>query len=300
MLNKAPIFINGFSRGGSNILVNLFLSHPGVCFPSGETQKVFRGRARVETRARSVYKRLFYDLPISLRSGQAMFAPANLKSRPPLSPWAKNFVDRVLYKEKIAARNERHNRFIREGVEYGPQEIARSRLLCKNLNGLILMTENFSAIYPDAIFFGLVRNGLALCEGHLRRGRQPERFARMYDLLANRIVEYSERMENYHLVRFEETLAGTIGQMKALYEMANLDFSQIEKVRLQMKASLSMAGRHELQRGYDRQVFWYALEEVPAHFNPDIDAIQIANLFDRDRESFLKIAGKTMEKLGYL
>lgn len=300
MLNKAPIFINGFQRGGSNILVNLFLSHPEVCYPSGEMTKVFRGGGSVETWQRSVYKRLFYNLPISLISGRANFATSNLAPRPSLSPRAQRFVDRVLYKEKLAARHERHNRFIREGVEYDPQEIARSRLLCKNLTGLILMTENFAAIYPDATFFGLIRNGLALCEGHLRRGRPTEKFAGMYNLLANRMLEYSERMENYHIVHFEEILSNPVEQMKILYEKANLDFDRIEKARLQMKATLSKSGQHELQCGYDRQVIWYALENVRAHFNPDIDAIQIANLSDRDRETFLKIAGKTMEKLGYL
>jgi hypothetical protein len=48
MLNTAPIFVNAFARGGSMILVNLLLSHPNVCCPSGETHKVFRGGVRAE------------------------------------------------------------------------------------------------------------------------------------------------------------------------------------------------------------------------------------------------------------
>ena len=72
-LSKAPIFINGFGSGGSNILVNLLLSHPEVCSPSGETQNVFRGGSRIESLARSVYKRVFYHIPITVMSDRAMF-----------------------------------------------------------------------------------------------------------------------------------------------------------------------------------------------------------------------------------
>lgn len=44
MLNKKPLFINAFARGGSNILMNLLMSHPGVCVSNGETHKVFKGQ----------------------------------------------------------------------------------------------------------------------------------------------------------------------------------------------------------------------------------------------------------------
>jgi len=43
MLNVKPIFIVGFQRGGTGILMNLLLSHPNVCTPRGETHQVFRG-----------------------------------------------------------------------------------------------------------------------------------------------------------------------------------------------------------------------------------------------------------------
>ena len=46
MLNKRPIFIIGFARGGTNIILNLLRSHPDVCSPRGETDQVFRGKGR--------------------------------------------------------------------------------------------------------------------------------------------------------------------------------------------------------------------------------------------------------------
>lgn len=299
-LNKAPIFVNGFGRGGSNILINLLLSHPEVCSPSGETQKVFRGGSSIESLVRSIYKRVFYNIPITAMSGRAVFKLSNLESRPLWSPRAARFIDSVLYREKLRARHERYNCFIREGVRYSHEQILRSRLLCKNLNGLILTTKNFAAMYPDATFFGLIRNGLAVCEGNIRRGRSAEAFGKMYERLASKMIEFSENMDNFHIVRFEKILLDPIEQMKVIYQQANLDFARIDMVRLQIKPTLSKTGQHELKYGYDRQVVWLAPDKVQTHFDPEIDAIQIANLSRRDREIFLKNCGKTMEKLGYL
>lgn len=176
MLNKAPIFVNAFARGGSNILVNLLLSHPNVCSPSGEIQEVFRGGTRAEPQWRTMYKRIRYGLPLVLSSGDTRVISAwNFAPRRELSHWATRHIDWVLYREKLAARHEQHNRFVREGITYTDSQIAQARLLCKNLNGLILMTDNLAAMYPDATFFGLIRNGLALCEGYVRRGGNPAR-----------------------------------------------------------------------------------------------------------------------------
>jgi hypothetical protein len=114
------------------------------------------------------------------------------------------------------------------------------------------------------------------------------------------MIDCAGRMDGYHLVRFEDILAEPLKQMKILYSKAGLDFSKIEKVRMQRKPTLAASGKHRLEIGYDREVVWYAPEQLPSHFNPDIDAIQIGHLSDRDRDTFLKIAGKTLGKLGYV
>ena len=65
MMNKQPLFINAFARGGSNIIMNLLLSHPNVCISSGETHKVFKG-TKWDSWPRKLKKRFFFDLPIRL------------------------------------------------------------------------------------------------------------------------------------------------------------------------------------------------------------------------------------------
>lgn len=300
MLNEAPIFINAFARGGSNILVNLLLSHPNVCFLSGETHRVFRGGARLDLRRHSLYRRIRYELPLLLTCGDSLFRPRILTPRRELSQWARRHIDWVLYWDKLAARHEHHNRFVREGVFYTDEEIAEARVLCKNLNGVVQMTDNFAAMYPGATFFGLIRNGLALCEGYVRRGVKAEDCAEMYRLLADKMYGDSRRLKNYHIVRFEDIVRDPIGVTAKLYRLAGLDFAEVEKIRMQLKPTLAPSGEHRLERGYDRQVVWYAKEDLPSHFRTDIDSIQIARLPPRDRETFLRIAGGTMEMLGYL
>jgi hypothetical protein len=44
MLNRAPIFVNGFQRGGTNILINLIASHRDIGLLSVETHQVFWGK----------------------------------------------------------------------------------------------------------------------------------------------------------------------------------------------------------------------------------------------------------------
>jgi len=300
MFNKAPIFINGFTRGGSNILVNLLLSHPRVCFPTGELGKVFRGRARIEPWWRTIEKRVAYDWPLSIAVGQSLFSTDDLRPRPALPSWMHRYIDRVLYREKLRARHERHNLYKAQGVPYTAEEVVHARLLCKNLNGLVLLTPILAEMYPDATFFGLVRNGLALCEGHIRRGMKAEEFARRFNRLARAMIEDSRTMPHYHVVRFENMIADPIATMKSLYRDAGLDFAELSQVRLQIKAVVTREGDHHPVGGADRQVVWYDRDAVPSHFTSDIDAVQIARLAPRDRDAFMRIAGETMAALGYV
>jgi hypothetical protein len=299
VLNQGPIFINGLSRGGTNILMNLLLSHPEVCMPTGETHKVFKGRARGDSTWRLIQKRLCYDLPVRVAMRQDIFHPLLLHPRKRAPNWVQRFVDRILYREKLRARHESHNRYKSEGVEYTREEIADSRLLCKNVNGLIYTADMFREMYPDAVFLGIVRNGLAVCEGHVRRGRTADEFARMYSQLVTRMVEDAARWEDYHVIRFEDMISHPVSLLHKIYRLAGLDVEKVQKVRLQLKATVDRQGRHGLAGGYDRQVVWYDLDDLASHFRPDVNENQIRQLSPQAREAFLRIAQVSMERLGY-
>ena len=299
MLNKKPIFINGFARGGSNILVNFFLSSPDVCLSNGETHKVFKGRARTDNTWSNLKKKYLYDYPIRALAGQDVFNAHGIFDRKPVPNNVKNYIDKILYKSKFAANIEGHNMYKGEGSKYSQQEIQDARLLTKGLNGLTYTVEMFREMYPDATFFGLVRNGLAVCEGRIRRGFPSEKMAFEYKEVVSKMLQYKAEMPNYHIVKYEDMVTKPHEFIQDIYQLADLDFSKVDKIRLESKATLGKDGKHTLSKGTDRQVFWYDQDKINEHIRSDINENQIKNLDPKEKEKFLGIAGEVMEKIGY-
>lgn len=280
--------------------MNLLLSHPLVCVPAGETHEVFKG-APIDSRWHRKRKRVLYDLPIRLTMKQDLFAPDLLtaRKRPPV--WTKHFIDYIFFIEKKRARHSWHNRYKAEDLEYATHEIADSRLLCKNVNGIIYMRDIFWEMYPDAVFFGLIRNGLAMCEGYTRRGGSAKEFGVLYREVCEKITQDATCMKNYHLVRFEEILADPLRVLRGLYRLAGLDVTMVSRVRLQAKGIMDARGVHNLPSGFsDREVVWYSLDELQRHFEPNINENQIKRLSAGECEEFLGEAGDAMERLGYI
>ena len=52
--------------------------------------------------------------------------------------------------------------------------------MSKNNNGLVFLSDVLREMYPDVVFFGMVRDPVALYESHNRRGiaQSPAQFAR--------------------------------------------------------------------------------------------------------------------------
>jgi hypothetical protein len=298
MLNKAPIFVNGFKYGGTNLIMNLLASHPDVCLLSGETQCVFNssgGRHRLDKWSR----RLFYR-PIKLSSGKKVFHNTKDIDTPRrLAPFMKPYVDLFFFIDKITADK---NEYKSENVRYSREEVRKSRFLAKNVNGLVLASDLFSEMYPDATFIALVRNGLALCEGFMRRGWTAAESGRMYETVCRKMIEDSRKIPNYHLVRFEDMVRDPLGFMKKIYSFAGLDEGRVAKVRLQAKRSMNKDGTRSYTFGgsKDRETHWFPVEEIRNYFRGDVNKNQIEQLGAGDREIFLQQAGSSMEKLGYL
>jgi hypothetical protein len=302
MKNEKPIFICGFTRGGSNIFLNLLLTHPEVCSPAHELQEVFLGDPSTDTPRYRRFRRYVVAAPLVLLAGQNFIRMSNLETRKPFSPVSQYLIDRAIYAAKFSTRSghENLNLFKYEGQEYLPDEIRRARIVTKVLNGLVLLTDNLIKMYPDAVFYGLTRNGLAVCQGHVRRGLlDAEDFAVLYKRIGEAMLDYSRREKSFHLYRFNDVISDPIGTIRSTYMQADLDISLISKIRLQSKSTLTRGGVSKQSGAYDRQLQWYTDDEIGRHFRPDIDSIQQNQLSKRDRNTFLSIAGDTMEKLGY-
>ena len=123
MLNQAPIFVNGCSRSGTNLLVNLMASHPDVCL-IGETHHAFKGHKVVDSAWNILRKCLYNEGPILASLRQDFFSPRLLDSRKPLSRWARKRVDRILYRQKFHSHHPILNRYKDADTEYRQDEIA--------------------------------------------------------------------------------------------------------------------------------------------------------------------------------
>lgn len=304
MLNSRPIFLLGFQHGGSNIVLNLLRSHPDVCSPRGELQEVFKGKGfprRFREPASVVISKLWNYLPVILEQREDVFSLNTWRDRRAFSVRTMKQIDMVLALEKLKARGDTQNKYRTEGIEYSDEEIRYSRLLCKNLNGLVYLSRDFHSMYPDATFIALVRNGFALCEGHVRRGADLLTVANWYENGCRKMIADAREIPNYHIFRFEDLLQNPQEEFARICRAADLDMGQIDKIRLENKKIIDKKGRHAYMYESNREgLIWYPLDMFMNHFKGNVNRHQIDRL-DREQKRLIReVAGESLKHFSYL
>ena len=290
-LNQHPIFINAFSRGGSNILWNMLLTHPDVCSPIVETLDIFR----IGQHGRwSGYKAAW------LTRQPLFFAQKNLSERRPISHKAQAYIDETLYAWKLKTYSDEEMCFKRENETYTIDEVKQARLVAKNNNGLAFLSDPFLDIYPGATFFGLVRHPLALYESYKRRKfiTSMDDFITFYRTISERMISDSERIGRYYLVRFEDILSNFKPTLERLYAQAELDMNAVEKVRFKAKRHYQNDG----SRSSDYTIgthYWMSFAEAEDFLEEGINTYQIQRLDPIERLQIEDDLSPLMEKLGY-
>lgn len=296
MLNKQPIFINGFQRGGTNILMQLISSHPQVRLLGAEIHEIFYGR---ETQPLQKWLRRLTYSPVLLTTRQHTFWPYRFYARRPLSTPIRHYVDLLFYLNKQAAPD---THFSANGNDRPTwSEKGNTRIACKCVNGVVLATPLFAQMYPDATFVGLVRNGLAVCEGFVRRGWDARRFGRMYQTICTRMLADANQLDAYHIIRFEDLMADPASTVAEIYNLADLDITMTQKFKLQAKKSMGQNGQRTYTFGSrEKAVEWYQLHELSQYLRQDVNDNQISRLSPADKSAFLDEAEVVMCALGYL
>ena len=294
MKNKKPIILNCFSRGGSNLLWNIFLSHPDVCSPNRETLEIFDFNLRAPKL--SGIKTLFYTRDIRF------FNQWNLKDRKKVSMKTKSFINDKLFDMKLSTKNHVDMKFKFENVEYSLDEIRKSRIVIKNNNGLIYLTRLFREIYPDSIFFALVRNPTALYESHLRR-KTPvsitvDSFVNYYRSMVRKMLKDSESIKNYHIIKFEDMIKDPIGITKRLYKLSNLDISEVKKLRFRSKPYMHKGGKH-MSKFPAYNHYWFEFYDIPSFFEPNVNTYQLESLDDQTIEKINQSLSEEISQVGY-
>ncbi len=289
------------AHSGSGILQDFMKSHPDVTTPRGELHELFLGKGRAEPRQAVFMKRLKY-LPIVLAQREFPFNSQNWKPRRPFPGWVKWHVDRILFEDRIKARDTTQNRFKAEGVKYTDAEIRNTRLAVKVTSGDTLLTEIFNEMYPDATFIGLVRHGFGVVESHIRRGSDLMTVVQRYNLYVKRLFEYKGKIPNFHLFRYEDIVMNPLGTAHQIYDACGLNPSKITKFRFVPKPVTTKDGEHKfMHEGVSSRetIIWYSPEELHNYFFEDLNINQAQRLSNEQKQTIVDIAGNNMQRLGY-
>ncbi len=287
MKNKKVIVINGFGRGGTNLLWNIMQSHPFVCSPIYETGQV-----------------LFHLRPP--KEGKIPYFSSLLRNetwslKPRLFSLISWLVDAKLYKYKQKTFGNSHNRFKSEGIPYSKVEVNTSVLCVKSIVQDIYINDLFAQMYNDCFFLAIVRNGYALCEGWMRRKSfSPSQSGRLYREIGEAIITYSQKYKRYKIIKFEDMVADPFDMASKLYQFAQLNPTTTEKLRFKTKRVMSKAGEHKPVFGQENNKYWFSPETIHEIIVPDISNTQAGSLSVSDKKIFEKEAMPVLEHFGYI
>jgi hypothetical protein len=294
MLIQSPIFINSFSRGGSNMFWNIFLTHPDVCSPIWETLEIFRV---------GIIRPTWEGHCAALLSGHwHLFDQRNLCPRPPITKSAQAFIDQTFFKWKLRTFADIDMKYKCDNVTYTLDEVKHARLAAKNNNGLAFLSDILLEMYPDAHFFALVRHPLALYESYRRHKfiQSVEGFIDFYQRLGGKMVQDAHRVPNYHLIKFEEMVDAPVATAQKVYDLAGLDFQKINKMRFKAKAYFNKKGEYTTGEQYTvGRHYWFDFDKVGDFVEPGINQHQIERLSKSEVDEIMHRIGNIAEVFGY-
>lgn len=280
-LSGRVVILNGMQRGGTNIVWNLLQSHPALVSPVYETGQVifplWMGRGRLGRLARTGFR-----LAVRAR------IPAALAQ-----------VDAALHRYKLCTLEHEDNRYKSPCEIYRRSEIEASVLVTKSLGDDVVLTPALADYFPDSRCISVVRNGLAVAEGWIRRGATPGHAAAAY-VRFTREVFCQERVLPRHLVvKFEDCLADPVGQLQRMCRFIGVDSAEIGKIRLKAKSVVDAAGNHRTAFGEEGRKIWIDAAEVRSYLDSSVTENQVRRLPGEVRDEVVAIAGDAMRHLGY-
>lgn len=298
-VNESAIILNGFARGGTNIVINLILSHPRVCYP-GETHKALAGGTKSHSSAAARIQSVRFGIAAK-RLGIACLAdPYAIDSNSVFPREAGAWIRSTLKRAKINARHENHNRWKAPEKEDTRSERRSSRLLLKNNNLIGTYSELFDQAFPNARTVCLFRHPFGLMESQLRTGRDPDKMLRVFREVWTSLINRCESDRDRHmLVRFEDVLADPLPTLKKLYTFLDLDLSEVPFIRLQHKPHFGKSGKYRHSGEFNRQVTWYPREEIHKHLDASAPFNAIERLATVHKDEISATLGETAARLGY-
>jgi hypothetical protein len=296
-MSERPIFILGIQRGGTNQVLNILRSHPATFWPQGELHEVFRARGlRREGLAATLAKWRRYA---PVRAGAGDILDPDREPAPGLLRGARGRALAAGLAASAAANRARVMAFKREMLEQGfyarlPEP---DRMLVKVMNYNLGFAPELAALWPDAVFVGIVRDGRAVCEGHVARGAEPAAAAAAYDFVGRRLIEAEAAGLRLRTWRFEDLLADAAATARAIYGFCGLDPAATRGVSLQDKVRVTGAGG--AVAAVRKTARFYGFEEMGAHMRADANEGALERLPAAARAVIEDRCGPVLAHFGY-
>ena len=166
-----PIFILGIQRGGTNQFLNILRSHPAPPGRRASSTRSSGGAASAAEKTRALAKLRRYA-PICLTAGDIL-DPDRPPRREGLLAGARGRAVRAGLEASTAANRASvpaYKAALREQGFFAADAPPPTGCLTKALNYNLVFVPDLLALWPDARFVGVIRDGRAVCEGHIARG----------------------------------------------------------------------------------------------------------------------------------
>ena len=271
MRNKKVIVLSGYARGGTNIAWNLLQSHPEVCSPMYETGQLFRWSWIL------FICRLFLGYP----------------------RFCRRMIDAELHRYKMMNLNHMDNKYIKEEKLYTAQQIESAAVCLKSVNYDILLTEILLKVYPELYFIALTRNGYALTDGYVRRGKSVAYAARLYNRIGKRMRIYADSLSRFKMIKFEDVLQHPFKMAEDLFEFVDVYPHRLEKLRLKSKKILNKHNEHKTAFGNEHRKYWFDRESIGNIIDPNVNTHQVNRLTKEMIGEFNHLAGSALHFFGY-
>lgn len=291
-----PIFVNGFARGGTDILMNLILSDPTAAAVSGELHAVFYGDRMSREKLR---KRVLYGVPLRFLVGPEYFDRFNYAPRRSIPRSAAAFIRWVLSREKQRALGQGENMWRQPGERYSPEEIKQARPVAKGIDALVFTNDGLRHAYPGARFVAITRHGFAVAESLMRRGWSLDRAIHHYNQIGREIYKQSGKPD-FLTLQYEQIVADPYAAIAAIDHHCGLAIADQSFIRQQHKEVAQKGSvQSKLAGDFRRQLVWYPNNEIEKHFVRDVNQAQIHRLQEGNRIKLANGIGETLNLLGY-
>lgn len=191
------------------------------------------------------------------------------------------------------------NRYCYEGVLYSAKHMEESVLCLKSVNRDIYLTNLLLKVYPELYFIGLTRNGYALADGYVRRGKGVKETARLYGEISNEMKHYSQLIPKFKLVKFEDIVDDPFEMSKELYSFLDMKPTEVSKLRFKSKKIVDNDGGHTTKFGNENKKYWVDESAIDKIIDKNINKRQMNDLASELIEEFNRESGSAFDFFDY-